>query len=423
MSEKMMSTAAVEENVWVTLKNLQRYKTQSDAKLSEKITEINSKIENNTARVFTSTKDALDKADSVVIADYFKAHAEIHPRKGDVFLIKTFVDGKEYEKSSYTYGDSDWEAITGNVDADKVILRSNIKMAGAYTQVGNYTKAQTGTADIPTKGMSVDDFLRGIFTKTLQPKITAQPAVSGFTLSGAKAVEAGTKVATANFGTANLSAGSYEFGPATGITAKTFKVDRIAQPASFNKENIATTNSGTDNNGGKGFIIGDGAEENTVTSLAYKVTVTHGDGVVAHDNLGGASKPEVKITAGSKTQQTSAYTGFRSFFYGTSNDKPEINSAYVRKLTNSNAPYSAKTITINVPAGTQRVAIACIAGKTGVTKVINETALNADVTGIFVKKTVQVEGANGYTAKEYNIWVFEPAEAYGQSAVLKVTLG
>ncbi len=59
----------------------------------------------------------------------------------------------------------------------------------------------------------------------------------------------------------------------------------------------------------------------------------------------------------------------------------------------------------------------------GVTKVINETAMNADVTSTFVKSTVPVEGANGYVAKDYNVWVFEPAVAYGNAAVLKVTLG
>lgn len=34
-----------------------------------------------------------------------------------------------------------------------------------------------------------------------------------------------------------------------------------------------------------------------------------------------------------------------------------------------------------------------------------------------------VEGANGYSAKTYNVWIFEPAVAYGNAAVLKVTLG
>lgn len=414
---------AVEENVWVTLKNLQRYKTQSDAQLDKKITEINGKIEQNTARVFTAEKTTLEKADTDVIKEYFTQHSDVHPRKGDVFLISTMVEQKLYEQSSYTYGDADWEAITGNVDADKVILRSDFVGAGNWTQIGNYTKTQTGTSKIAAKGLSVKAFLEGMVSKEEQPKITAQPAVSGFTLNGAKAVEVGTKVETATFGTAKLSAGSYTYGPETGITATSFKVDRVALPATFNKENVASEASGTDNNDGNGFIIGDGAETNTVTSLKYKVTVAHGDGAVAVTNLKKPSKPEIKIVAGNKVQETAAYTGYRNFFYGATAEKPAVDSNYVRSLTKSNGAYSPRTITINVAPGTQRVAIACIAGKAGVTRVINETALNADVTGTFVKATVNVEGANKYTAKEYNIWTFEPAEPYGKAAVLKVTLG
>ena len=49
--------------------------------------------------------------------------------------------------------------------------------------------------------------------------------------------------------------------------------------------------------------------------------------------------------------------------------------------------------------------------------------MNADVTSTFTKSTVSVEGANGYAAKDYNVWAFEPAVAYGNAAVLKVTLG
>ena len=74
-------------------------------------------------------------------------------------------------------------------------------------------------------------------------------------------------------------------------------------------------------------------------------------------------------------------------------------------------------------AGTQRVCIACLASKTGVTKVINETAMNADVTSTFTQSTVDVEGAEGYTAQSYKVWVFEPAVPYENAAVLKVTLG
>ena len=93
------------------------------------------------------------------------------------------------------------------------------------------------------------------------------------------------------------------------------------------------------------------------------------------------------------------------------------------RSTKSGKAYAPGVITVNVPAGANRVVIACIAGKTGVKKVINETALNADLTDTFTKKTVAVEGANGYTAKDYNVWVFEPAVPYENAAVLKVTLG
>ena len=153
------------------------------------------------------------------------------------------------------------------------------------------------------------------------------------------------------------------------------------------------------------------------------MTATHGAGVQAEDNLGGASDPAVAIAAGTKTKDTSAYTPYRNYFYGATAAKPTLNSAYIRGLTKSNKAYAAGTITLHIPAGATRVVIACIAGKTGVTKVINETALNADVTDTFTKKTVAVEGANGYTAKDYNVWVFEPAIPYENAAVLKITLG
>lgn len=110
-------------------------------------------------------------------------------------------------------------------------------------------------------------------------------------------------------------------------------------------------------------------------------------------------------------------------FYGASTSKPALDSAAIRALGKTGKAYAAGTLTINVPVGAQRVAIACIATAKGVTKVINETAMNADVTSTFAKSTVSVEGANGYAAKDYNVWVFEPAVAYGNAAVLKVTLG
>lgn len=388
------------------------------------------------ANVYDVTKDALAKSDEEVIkAKVTALKASTTFAKGDIFIITTNVTDTIYELTGYIIASKPatndetgvWAAVkqlNGYVDADKVILRDNITLAGNYTAVGNIEKNQT---TFNTKGMSVADAFTQIFTKRLQPTITAQPAVSGFSLSGAKAVEAGTVLESVSYGTAKLSAGSYTYGPATGITATAWQVDRIcAVPSTgtdLSETNIAQATSGTDNNGGNGFIIGDVAGENVVSSLKYKITATHGEGAVANDNLGGKSSPEIKISAGTKSATTSAYTSYRNFFYGATSDKPALDTAYIRILNPSNKAYAKGDYTITVNPGAQRVCIACIASATGVTKVINTSALNADVTSTFVKSQVNVEGKDGYTAVQYNVWTFEPAVAYGQEAVLKVTLG
>lgn len=375
--------------------------------------------------VYGGTKTDLETADTEVINTFFGQEEAPTPKEGDVFVVTTLVEGVTYEMSSYWYDGESWVAITGNVDADKVIMRDNITMAGNYTQVGNKTKDQNGTAEFTTKGMSVAAILTDIFSKRLQPSITAQPSISGFALSGAKAVEAGTKLDSAAYTAGTLNAGSYQYGPETGVVASKWVVQRITDKDTTEIVSVdaASLDAGSDNNGGTGFVIGDVGGEGAVSSLKYKATATHGAGVTAKDNLGSDSEPPVAISGGTKEKTTSAYTSYRNYFYGATEEKPALDSAYIRGLTKSNKAYASGTITINVPAGAQRVAIACLATKAGVTKVINESAMNADVTTTFTKSVVAVEGANGYTAQDYNVWVFEPAVPYENAATLKVTLG
>lgn len=375
--------------------------------------------------VYTATKEDLTASDESVITGYFAQHPDAKPKKGDVFVVVTTVEGSTYEQAAYFYDGSKWAAMTGSVDADKVILRENITLAGGYTQVGNLTKSQNGTSVFSTKGKSVMDALTEIFSKRLQPSVTAQPSIGTFTLTGAGAVEAGTTVAAAAYSGASLNAGSYQYGPATGVAASSWKVERITDQGTEQvaSQDAAFLSGGSDDNGGAGFVIGDAGGANAVASLKYRVTATHGKGVTAKDNLGADSAPVVAIEAGTKSRETAAYTPYRNYFYGATPAKPALDSAYVRGLSKSNKAYAAGTITISVPAGAQRVCIACLATKKGVTKIINESAMNADVTSTFAKSTVQVEGAAGYTAQAYNVWCFEPAVPYENKATLKVTLG
>lgn len=377
------------------------------------------------ASVYEAEKSDLTAADGSVIDAYFTAHPDALPKKGDVFVIDTVKDGKVYEQSAYAYNGSEWVAMTGSVDADKVIMRGKITLAGNFTQVGNWTKTQNGTAEKDVDGMSVGAMMRDILSQTVQPKITANPSVSGFALSGAGAVEAGTKVSPASYSAATLNPGSYTFGPATGVTASRWVVQRITNLATVEilSHDGASLPAGSDTNSGNGFVIGDQGGDNVVSSLKYKVTAAHGAGVQAEDNLGKPSAPAIAIAAGSKSKETSAYTPFRNYFYGATSEKPALDSTYVRGLKASGKAYAAGTIYIDVPAGTTRIAIACIASKTGVTKINNESALDAEVTSTFTKSTVKVEGADGYTAVDYNVWVYEPAKAYESAARLRVVLG
>lgn len=400
-----------------TTVSLEGYVT--DAELAEQLDGVGG------GALYEGTKTDLETADSAVIEAYFAEHSDVTPKAGDVFVVTTIVSEVTYEQSAYRYDGADWAAMTGAVDASKVMLRDDIILAGNYTQVGNITKSANGTSTLPAKGKSVAAVLTDILSKRLQPSITAQPSISGFALTGAKAVEAGTSLANANYTAATLNPGTYQYGPETGVEATNWLVERITNLATDQvaSQDAASLTAGSDNNGGSGFVIGDQGGENVVNSLKYKLTVTHGAGVTADDNLGDDSSPAVSITAGSKTKETSAYTPFRNVFYGASTSKPTLDSAAIRALTPTGKAYAAGSLTINVPAGAQRVVIACDATKTGVTKVINQTAMNADVTATFTKSTVPVEGAEGYTAINYNVWVFEPAVPYENTATLVVTLG
>ena len=97
--------------------------------------------------VYAATKADLSASDDSVISGYFDQNKDAKPKKGDVFVVTTTVDGSTYEKSAYFYDGSAWTAMTGSVDADKVILRDNITLAGGYTQVGNLTDSGKKPAD------------------------------------------------------------------------------------------------------------------------------------------------------------------------------------------------------------------------------------------------------------------------------------
>ena len=311
--------------------------------------------------------------------------------QGDIVVITTTIEGNTYEQSAFMYDGAQWAAMTGKVDADKVILQDDITMAGNYSQIGNLIKDQNGTATFATKGKSVAEALTEIFSKRLQPTITSNPAVT-LTFGQAKAYEVGTTVSPTY--SASLSAGSYTYGPATGITATSWEISDTAG-------NTADTASGS-------F-----ADVVVTDNTNYKITAkaNYGAGAVAVDNLGATSSPKIKIAAGSATKTSGAITGYRNTFYGTVTEKAEVTSTIIRGLTKSNkALANGDTFTVTIPVGAVRVIFAYPATLRDVSSVKDVNGLNAEIKSAFTQSEVNVAGANSYTGIAYKVYVTDFAE-------------
>ena len=149
--------------------------------------------------------------------------------EGDTAVVKRVIssvtkDEVTTEKHSYTayvYDAGAWKAMDGNYDASNVFFADDITMAGEYTQVGNLSKTKTATGTLEAKGKSLKEVMMSIFTKRLQPGTPTQPAVTT-TLTNAGEKEVGSSF-TPEY-SASLSAGSYTYGPASGVAATGWKV-------------------------------------------------------------------------------------------------------------------------------------------------------------------------------------------------------
>lgn len=335
------------------------------------------------AQHFEGTKNA-DETDNAAITRIV-GDAIVHA--GDTLVLKTLIATDKYSYMGFVYDGSKWAAMDGNVSADNVILDSDITLAGSYTAVGNVTKANnTATGTLAATGKSVSEIFQSIFTKELNPTKT-EPAVS-ITLTGAGAKEVGTSF-TPNY-SASLSAGSYTYGPATGITASSWEV--------------TDTNGGssTEHSGSFGaFTVGDS------TNYTVSATATYGDGAIPVTNIGN-EYAAAQIKAGSKSKTSASVTGFRSYFYGTAAAEPEIvDSAFIRGLTNANKAIANTTFDMSIPEGAKCVYIAFLkSANKSLAKVADQNAFGTDIVGSFVESSVMVEGLNGYTAAEYEVHTY-----------------
>ena len=286
--------------------------------------------------------------------------------------------------------------IHGSVNADNAVFTKD--MTFTY-QFGKFTPGPSGSVTVESKDVSVQDLLEMAFAVEDEPDVT-QPSTS-VTLTGAGAKEVGTEF-TPSY-SVGFNPGSYQYGPATGVTATSYAVTDT-------NSGSASTQTGSFTK----FTVGDS------TNYKVSVTTTHTAGAVPKTNLGN-DYAAGQIQAGTKTANSGAVTGYRNEFYGTMTTKPgTMASADIRALTGKKAQATG-TVSVSVPVGAMRVVIAVPESKV-VNSVLDVNGLNAQIFSSFTHTTVEVEGANSYTAMTYNVYYLDYATANDTANTYTVTI-
>ena len=336
-----------------------------------------------------------DEETDVVAITRVVAGTEVHT--GDTAIVKRVISGDKTSYTAYVY-DGEWKAMDGNYRADNVYFDDDI----TYTVAIGTLAKPSGSAKFAAKGKNVEQVLSSLMAQEANPT-KSNPAVSFSSTGGLGTFEIGTKKNLTY--TAALSTGGYTYGPATGITAQTWEVSCTGVA---DKLSTAT-----------------GTFENVVAeSTAKKITAkaTYNDGAIPVTNLGNAY-PDGQIKAGSASKDSGNLLGVRYMFWGPMISDAAIDSAAVRALKNNKATGTGTLSTFGAGAGAVKVVVA-VPSDRKITKVLMPSALNADVTALFVKQsaTVQVKGANDYAAVAYNIYVYQPA-SIDAGETYSVTIG
>lgn len=206
------------------------------------------------------------------------------PSQGDMAIVEQKfgdvekADGTRTSRTAYSYDGTKWCAMDGNYNAKNVYFDSNFTYTNAIGAIG---APKDGKGTLAASGKSVEEFMASILAKEANPTIT-KPAASVKITEGSGTFEIGTHKNISY--TASLSAGSYTYGPATGVVAETIT-------ASFDGQ-TKTGATGTFDN-----VVADGTK-------TLSVSITHNEGAVPKTNLGNPYA-DGKITAGTKTATAS----------------------------------------------------------------------------------------------------------------------
>lgn len=320
--------------------------------------------------------------------------------EGDMAIVKSTI-GEAVTYTAYVYNDSKWQAMNGNYNANNVYFDKDL----FTTKEIGYITLQNGSAHIPTTGKNLTDTWEQIFVKEQNPTVT-QPAVS-FNQVTTGSFEVGTSV-TPSYD-AKMSAGSYSYGPATGLTAKSWNVN-------LRKGNTSVQNKTTTKDTFTAIVLADG------DSYTINAEASYDDAAIPVTNKGKAYTAG-QIKAGKVSKTSGTISCYRNTFYGTTANKDSLDSPTIRALNKTGKALKAgDSVTIALPVGAVRVVFAYPATLRDITSVKDINGLNAEIVSAFKKETITVAGAGNDAGISYKVFTTEFAAPLESANSYKVTI-
>lgn len=320
--------------------------------------------------------------------------------EGDMAIVKSAI-GEAITYTAYVYNDSKWQAMNGNYNANNVYFDKDL----FTTKEIGYITLENGSAHIPSTGKNLTDTWEQIFVKEQNPTVT-QPAVS-FTQVTTGSFEVGTSV-TPSYD-AKMSAGSYSYGPATGLTAKSWNVN-------LRKGSTAVQNKTTAKDSFTAIVLADG------DSYTINAEASYDDATVPVTNKGNAYAAG-QIKAGKVSKTSGTISCYRNTFYGTTANKDSLDSPTIRALNKTGKALKAgDSVTIALPVGAVRVVFAYPATLRDITSVKDINGLNAEIVSAFKKETITVASAGNDAGISYKVFTTEFAAPLESANSYKVTI-
>ena len=366
-----------------------------------------------------STVEVESKETQIFQVSSFDSLPTSNVNLGDFGIIKTPLINDKYSYSAYVYTENGWAAMDGNYSADNVYFDEDLIVT---TKIGTIQSLTNGQATLSAKGKTLKQVFSSLIAERKTPTATLPSGTIEWTNyeNGNYLVEVGETIIPAWKTT--FSAGSYTYGPATGVTPVQAKV-------------YLSTNSDSS------FVIGAGemdGKTGKLSALTINDTSTKHYAKVEYGCTDGASTPRdnfgddhintsknlpIQATSGKTDTSTYYIQGYRKAFFGSRVSPIELTSYNIRSLTSNVSSFNA-SFTVTIDQGATQVVIAVPQGRV-VKKVEDNGAFGQDILEAFDKytdsSTVNVGGADAtssnignYSAK-YNVYVYNPSTPLGSN--------